>query len=66
MLKAMIDISNHYSQRLLYATQTIKRKSEPLLELSNGVGEANDVPLVEALDLVNEFKHDESLSIYLS
>lgn len=60
MLKVMIDISNHYSERLSHAAQIIKRKSETLLELSNGVEEANNMPLEEALDIVNEFKNDEN------
>lgn len=60
MLKVMIDISNHYSERLPHAAQIIKRKSETLLELSNGVEEANDMSLTEALDIVNNFKHDEN------
>ena len=60
MLKVMIDISNHYSERLPHAAQIIKRKSETLLELSNGVEEANNMPLTEALDIVNNFKHDEN------
>lgn len=60
MLKVMIDISNHYSERLPCAPHITKRKSVTLLELSNGVKEANDMPLEEALDIVNEFKHDEN------
>ena len=60
MLKVMIDISNHYSERLPHAAQIIKRKSETLLELSSGVEEANNLPLEEALDIVNEFKNDEN------
>lgn len=60
MLKVMIDISNHYSERLPCASQIIKRKSETLLELSNGVEEANNMTLEEALDIVNEFKHDKN------
>ena len=60
ILKIMIDISNHYSERLPHAAQIIKRKSETLLELSNGVEEANDMSLTEALDIVNNFKHDEN------
>ena len=59
MLKIMIDISNHYSERLPYAYQIIRRRSETLLELSNGVEEANNMPLAEALDIVNDFKHNE-------
>lgn len=60
MLKVMIDLSNHYNERLPHAAQIIKRKSETLLELSNGVEEANNMPLEEALDIVNEFKNDEN------
>lgn len=60
MLKVMIDISNHYNERLPHAAQIIKRKSETLLELSNGVEEANNMPLEEALDIVNEFKRDKN------
>ena len=59
ILKIMIDISNHYSERLPYAYQIIRRRSETLLELSNGVEEANNMPLAEALDIVNDFKHNE-------
>lgn len=59
MLRIMIDISNHYSERLPYAYQIIRRRSETLLELSNGVEEANNMPLAEALDIVNDFKHNE-------
>ena len=59
MLKIMIDISNHYSERLPYASQIIRRRSETLLELSNGVEEANNMLLTEAVDIVNDFKHNE-------
>lgn len=59
MLKIMIDISNHYSERLPYASQTIRRRSETLLELSNGVEQANNMSLTEALDIVNDFKDNE-------
>ena len=59
MLKIMIDISNHYSERLPYASQIIRRRSETLLELSNGMEEANNMPLTEALDIVNDFKRNE-------
>lgn len=59
ILKIMIDISNHYSERLPHAYQIIRRRSETLLELSNGVEEANNMPLAEALDIVNDFKHNE-------
>lgn len=59
ILKIMIDISNHYSERLPYASQIIRRRSETLLELSNGVEEANNMSLAEALAIVNNFKYNE-------
>ena len=59
MLKILIDISNHYSERLPHASQIIRKKSIALLELSDGVEEASSMPLTKALDIVNEFKHDK-------
>jgi hypothetical protein len=47
MLKIMIDISNHYSERLPYTSPIIRRRFETLLELSNGVEEATNMSLAK-------------------
>lgn len=60
MLKIMIDISNHYKERLPLAFQIIQRKSVALLGSLNGVSEAEFMLLTEVLGVVNNFKHDEN------
>ena len=60
MLKIMIDISNHYKERLPHASQIIQKKSVALLGLPNGKIDAKSMLLTEALELVNNFKHDEN------
>ena len=57
MLKIMIDISNHYIERLPDAFKVIQ-ETIALLKLPNGIAEVDNMSVSEAQDIINAFRYD--------
>ena len=57
ILKIMIDISNHYIERLPNAFKVIQ-ETIPLLKLPNDIIEVDNISVSEAQDIINAFKYD--------
>ena len=57
MLKIMIDISNHYIERLPDAFKVIQ-ETIALLKLPNDTVEVDNISVSEAQDIINAFKYD--------
>ena len=57
MLIIMVDISNHYNERLPDAFKTIQ-ETAILFNMPNGISEVDNLPVSEAQNIIYAFKHD--------
>ena len=57
MLKIMVDISNHYNERLPDTFKTIQ-ETAILFNMPNGIVEVDSISVSEAQNIIDTFKHD--------